>query len=140
MVGGCLPALMEALRGCTSGMHSVNASPDTHGHPIHGNRDHASATLANLPGGRLARAVYSGVPDQRVATGKWGWVVKVSVDHNRCEGYSRCQSAAPEVFEVRDDDLSHVLQDQPPESLRPKVERAVRLCPRQAVILTESEW
>lgn len=62
--------------------------------------------------------------------------MKVSVDLNRCEGYARCENAAPEVFEVRDDQ-SFVLIEQPPEELRPKVTRAARLCPRQAVIVEE---
>jgi ferredoxin len=59
--------------------------------------------------------------------------MKVSVDHDRCEGHGKCQSAAPEVFELRDDDLSYVLIEDVPEELKPKVERAIRLCPRQAV-------
>lgn len=46
-------------------------------------------------------------------------------------------AAAPEVFEVRDDDLSHVILPHPAEALRPKVERAVRLCPRQAITIVE---
>jgi ferredoxin len=40
---------------------------------------------------------------------------------------------APEVFEVRDDDNLYVLQEEPPEALRPKVEEAVRMCPKQAI-------
>ena len=31
--------------------------------------------------------------------------MKVTVDHDLCEGNMKCQAAAPEVFEVRDDDL-----------------------------------
>ena len=44
-------------------------------------------------------------------------------------------AAAPEVFEVRDDDFLYVLQDNPPEELRSKVELAVRNCPKQAIKL-----
>jgi ferredoxin len=65
--------------------------------------------------------------------------MKVIVDHDLCEGHSRCQTAAPEVFEVRDDDKSYVLLDPVPEDLRPKVERAVRLCPRQAIRIEDEE-
>ncbi|MGH2584646.1 MAG: ferredoxin [Dehalococcoidia bacterium] len=65
--------------------------------------------------------------------------MKVIVDHDLCEGHSRCQQAAPEVFEVRDDDKSYVLLDPVPEDLRPKVERAVRLCPRQAIRIEDGE-
>ncbi len=62
-------------------------------------------------------------------------MMKASVDPDRCEGHGKCQAAAPEVFELREDDLSHVLLDAIPESLREKVERASRLCPRQAITI-----
>ena len=45
--------------------------------------------------------------------------------------------AAPEVFEVRDDDFLYVLQENPPEELRGKVEEAVRRCPKQAITLED---
>ncbi len=35
--------------------------------------------------------------------------MKVVVDLKLCEGNMKCQEAAPEVFEVRDDDKSHLL-------------------------------
>jgi ferredoxin len=63
--------------------------------------------------------------------------MKVIVDHDRCEGNARCVAAAPEVFELRDDDQAYVLIERPGEDLRPKVERAVRYCPRQAITLAE---
>jgi ferredoxin len=59
--------------------------------------------------------------------------MKVQVNQDMCEGHGKCQAAAPEVFELGDDDLSHVLVDDVPEELKPKVERAIRLCPRQAI-------
>ncbi len=59
--------------------------------------------------------------------------MKVQVDHDRCEGHGKCQMAAPEVFEFRDDDLSYVRLDEIPEELKAKVEKAIRLCPRQAI-------
>lgn len=59
--------------------------------------------------------------------------MKVRVNHDVCEGHGKCANTAPEVFELRDDDLSHVKLDVVPESLREAVERAVRLCPRQAI-------
>lgn len=59
--------------------------------------------------------------------------MKVIVDEDLCEGHGRCETAAPEVFELGDDDLSHVLVDDVPEELRAKVENAIRLCPRQAI-------
>jgi ferredoxin len=59
--------------------------------------------------------------------------MRIVVDHNLCEGNGRCVEAAPGIFELRDDDRSYVLEEQPPASLRGKVELAARLCPRQAI-------
>lgn len=65
--------------------------------------------------------------------------MKVSVNYDLCEGHGRCESAAPEVFELRDDDRAYVLIERPGEELRFKVERAARLCPRQAVVVEEEK-
>jgi ferredoxin len=59
--------------------------------------------------------------------------MRVVVDFDLCESNAICMAVAPEVFEVRDDDFLYVLQDEPPEDLRPKVEEAVRRCPKQAI-------
>ena len=60
---------------------------------------------------------------------------RVVVDFDKCESNALCMAAAPEVFEVRDDDFLYVLQDEPDESLRAKVEEAVQRCPKQAITL-----
>jgi ferredoxin len=41
------------------------------------------------------------------------------------------------VFEVRDDNFLYVLQENPADDLRSKVEEAVRVCPKQAISITE---
>jgi ferredoxin len=41
------------------------------------------------------------------------------------------------VFEVRDDDFLYVLQESPPEALRPKIEEAVQRCPKQAISIED---
>ena len=64
-------------------------------------------------------------------------VMKVVVDQHLCEGNSRCSEAAPDIFEVRDDDKSHVLIERLSEALREKVKLAARLCPRQAISIIE---
>ena len=61
--------------------------------------------------------------------------MRVVVDYDLCESNALCMTAAPEVFEVRDDDNLYVLQDNPPEELRAKVEEAVARCPKQAIKL-----
>jgi len=63
---------------------------------------------------------------------------KVVVDLDVCESNAICMGIAPEVFEVgEDDDLLHLLQEEPPDDLRPKVEQAVRQCPKQAISIVE---
>jgi ferredoxin len=59
--------------------------------------------------------------------------MKAVVDLELCEGNLRCANTAPEVFVVGDDDRARVLLEEVPPELLPKVERAVRLCPRAAV-------
>ena len=60
---------------------------------------------------------------------------KVVVDFDVCESNAICMGVAPEVFEVRDDDFLYVLQDEPAEDLRDKVEEAARRCPKQAITI-----
>jgi len=62
--------------------------------------------------------------------------MKIVVDLKLCEGNERCVAAAPEVFEVRDDQ-AHLLIENPPPGLMQKVQLAVRMCPRQAISLRE---
>ncbi|MGI8754563.1 MAG: ferredoxin [Acidimicrobiales bacterium] len=59
--------------------------------------------------------------------------MRVVVDFDLCESNAVCMAVAPEVFEVRDDDFLYVLQEEPDESLRAKVEEAVARCPKQAI-------
>ena len=63
--------------------------------------------------------------------------MKVVVDHELCEGNGRCAEAAPRVFALGGDDLSHVLLEHPPDELSGAVARAINLCPRQAIHLIE---
>lgn len=63
---------------------------------------------------------------------------KVIVDFDLCESNGICMDEAPEVFEVRDDDLLYVLAETPDQSLRDQVEMASQCCPKQAISITES--
>lgn len=59
--------------------------------------------------------------------------MRVIVDYDLCESNALCMDAAPEVFEVREDDFLYVLDETPPEEIRAKVEQAARVCPKQAI-------
>lgn len=62
---------------------------------------------------------------------------KVVVDFDKCESNAVCMGIEPQVFEVRDDDFLYILQEEPPDELRPAVEEAVRRCPKQAISIDE---
>jgi ferredoxin len=63
--------------------------------------------------------------------------MRVIVDFDLCESNALCMAAAPEVFEVRDDDFLYVLQEEPPESLREQVVTAARSCPKVAITVVD---
>ena len=63
--------------------------------------------------------------------------MRVTVDFDLCESNALCMKEAPEVFEVRDDDFLYVLNENPPEELRAKVELAARVCPKQAIFVED---
>jgi ferredoxin len=64
---------------------------------------------------------------------------KIVVDYNRCESNARCMQVAPDIFEVRDDDKLYVLNENPPDSARERVMKAVRVCPKQALAVVEDK-
>ena len=63
--------------------------------------------------------------------------MRVVVDYNQCESNALCMAAAPEVFLLDDNDQLQLLIENPDESLRAKVEQAVRTCPKQAISIEE---
>jgi ferredoxin len=63
--------------------------------------------------------------------------VRVVVDWDLCESNGLCMAAAPEVFQLQDDDTLLILLQTPDESLRGKVTDAVHACPKQAISLQE---
>ncbi len=63
--------------------------------------------------------------------------MKILIDYDLCEGNAVCMKVAPEVFTVGDDDRAALLDKNPGEDLRAKVEAAVRRCPRQALTLED---
>lgn len=62
--------------------------------------------------------------------------MRVSVDLDTCDGNGVCMSICHEVFDVREDGL-HVLQQEPPASLRQQVKGAEVSCPTQAIMVKD---
>lgn len=63
--------------------------------------------------------------------------MKIRIDLDLCEGNAVCMKVAPEVFAVGDDDRAYLVNKDPGEDLRSKVEAAVRRCPRQALSIKD---
>lgn len=63
--------------------------------------------------------------------------MKVVVNWALCEGNGNCAAAAPELFELDDDDQLHVLKDSFGDDLRARAEAAVRSCPKNALSLED---
>lgn len=63
--------------------------------------------------------------------------MKVTIDHDLCQGHGVCMGEAPEVFRVNDDGEVTILQESPPEAQRKKVQNAVRFCPTGAISLED---
>jgi ferredoxin len=66
-----------------------------------------------------------------------GGDVRIVVDRDLCESNAVCMGIEPTVFEVDDDDELQILNEHPDESLRPKMEEAVRRCPKQALSIVD---
>jgi ferredoxin len=63
--------------------------------------------------------------------------VRVVVNWDLCESNGLCVLAAPEVFELQEDDTLLILAETPDGSQLAKVAEAVRTCPKQAISLVE---
>jgi ferredoxin len=64
--------------------------------------------------------------------------MKVQVDLTRCTGTANCVVAAPDVFQIGDDDDQvRVIVAEVAASRVPAIENAVRMCPQGALSLDE---
>lgn len=61
--------------------------------------------------------------------------MRIEVDPMRCEANGICETLAPQVFRVTDDDVLEITVDQVDPVDLDAVEEAVRRCPKQALAL-----
>jgi ferredoxin len=59
--------------------------------------------------------------------------MRVTVDLRLCQGYANCVDSAPDVFDLGENGLVVLLQEEPPADHEHAVREAVRLCPVQAI-------
>ncbi len=63
--------------------------------------------------------------------------MRVVVDFELCDSNGLCTHEAPEVFQLREDDVLLLLDDHPPEELRRAVETAAMACPKAAITIED---
>ena len=63
--------------------------------------------------------------------------LRVHVDDQACVGTGMCEATAPELFEIGDDGISHVLKEQVPPDLEAAARRAAEDCPTRALSVSE---
>ena len=61
--------------------------------------------------------------------------LRAHVDDQMCVGTGLCEATAPDLFEIGDDGLSHVLKDEVPTELVAAAREAAQNCPTRALSL-----
>lgn len=64
-------------------------------------------------------------------------MTRIVVNYDLCESNALCMDVAPELFEVRDDDVLYVLDSHPGPTLLAKAEAAALACPKQAISVVD---
>ena len=62
---------------------------------------------------------------------------RIDVDLDLCQGHAMCELEAPDYFRVLKRGTVEILVPEPPEEMREDVERAVEMCPTQALFINE---
>jgi len=65
--------------------------------------------------------------------------IRVEVDVDLCQGHAMCELEAPDYFAVPKRGKVQILDAEPPDDAREEVERAVDMCPTQALLITMKE-
>lgn len=63
--------------------------------------------------------------------------MRVIVNLDVCASTGGCVHQAPTVFEIRDDGMLYILQEEPGEDLRAQVIAAEELCPTGAIAIVD---
>lgn len=61
------------------------------------------------------------------------------VDHNECEANAVCVGVAPEMFELDDDEVLHILVEEPDGELATRAREAVDSCPKRALFIQNEQ-
>ena len=64
---------------------------------------------------------------------------RVEVDLDLCQGHAMCELEAPDYFTVPRRGKVQILDAEPPDDAREEIERAVDMCPTQALLITKED-
>ena len=64
--------------------------------------------------------------------------VRLYVDSDECEANAVCVGISPEMFDLDDDEVLHVLVERPSGEQVARARQAVDSCPKRALFLEES--
>lgn len=65
-------------------------------------------------------------------------MIQVKANVRICEGFANCVSAAPDLFDIDDDDKVIILEENLDSGERARVEEAVRSCPVSALTIADA--
>lgn len=63
--------------------------------------------------------------------------MKPEIDESLCIGDGICADICPEVFEMREDNLAHVINESPEPELHDRVREGADACPTSAISVHE---
>ena len=63
--------------------------------------------------------------------------MRVTVDRDACEANAVCAGLVPEVFEVDDQDVLHIMAGEIPRALADAIRHAIGSCPKTALRLAD---
>ena len=64
---------------------------------------------------------------------------RIEVDADLCQGHAMCELEAPDVFKVPKRSTVQIVDSEPTDDVRVHVERAVEMCPTQALFIKGKE-
>lgn len=64
---------------------------------------------------------------------------RIEVDLDLCQGHAMCELEAPDYFRVPKRGSVEILEAEPPDDVRPDIERAVESCPTRALFIVEKQ-
>jgi ferredoxin len=64
---------------------------------------------------------------------------RVVLDEDLCQGHAMCELEAPDVFAVPKRGVVEIIDSEPPDDIREDVERAIEMCPTQAISIQQKD-